>query len=98
MKYKEWLEEWMNYHSKSYLKARTCRNYESIIKNHILPYIGDYELNDLNYSILHNFIIDRQQNGKGRQAIGLAAGTVDIIINVLQKMWTNFLSFSDALQ
>lgn len=85
MKYKEWLDEWLESYTKVYLKARTYRNYEGIIKNHISPLLGDYELEDLKFSVLHSFVIDREQNAQGRYGKGLAGGTVELIINVLQK-------------
>ena len=85
MKYKEWLNEWLNGYQKIYIKPRTYRNYDGVINNHILPMLGEYELDELSLKTLQSFIVDLEQNGHGRKAQGLAPGSVEIIMNVLQK-------------
>ena len=85
MKYKEWLSQWLNDYQKYYIKPRTYRNYDGVIKNHILPALGEYELDKLTLSILQGFIFEREKNGCGRNGRGLSSGSVEIIINVLQK-------------
>lgn len=83
MKYKEWLNEWLNDYQKIHLKARTYRNYQGIVKNHIIPRLGEYELEELSFSVLQTFIIEREKNGKDGEK--LSSGSIAIIINVLQK-------------
>ena len=85
MKYKEWLNEWLNDYEKIYLKPRTYRNYDGVIHNHILPTLGEYELDELSLKVLQSFIIEREKNAQGRKAEGLAPGSIEIIMNVLQK-------------
>ena len=85
MKYKEWLDIWLIEYQKTYLKERTYRNYEGVIKNHILPALGEYELEELTISVLQGFVIERETNAMGRYGVGLSSGSVSIIINVLQK-------------
>ncbi len=85
MKYREWLSEWLNNYQNYYLKERTFRNYKGVIKNHILPALGEYELNELTLQVLQEFIIDREKNGNEKRGCGLASGTIEIIINVLKK-------------
>lgn len=85
MKYKEWLWVWLNDYQKNYLKPRTFRNYEGVARNHILPKLGEYELNELSLSVLQSFVVDRETNGRGIHKTGLASGTMKIIVNVLQK-------------
>lgn len=85
MKYKIWLSEWLNEYQKNHLRARTYRNYEGVIKNHISPSLGEYELDELSFAVLQGFILERETNGQGRYSIGLSAGSIEIIINVLQK-------------
>lgn len=85
MKYKEWLIEWLNNYEKMHLKARTYRNYEGAVNNHILPSLGEYELEELSFAILQGFVNEREANGIGKYGAGLSSGSVAIIINVLQK-------------
>lgn len=92
MKYKDWLNEWLSDYQKNYLKPRTYRNYEGIVKNHITPLLGEYDLSELSLPILHEFIVDRQNCGRGKNQDGLSSGSIEIIINVLQK------SLGDAVE
>ena len=85
MKYKEWLGIWLNDYQKNYLKPRTFRNYEGVARNHILPQLGEYELDELSLAVLQSFVVERETNGRGMHQNGLALGTMKIIVNVLQK-------------
>ncbi len=43
----EYLEEWVENHGKANLRPSTFAGYKSHIKNHIVPYIGHVQLNQL---------------------------------------------------
>lgn len=43
MKYKEWLQEWLDNYVKLTSKIRTVERYEQIVRQHIIPVLGDYE-------------------------------------------------------
>ena len=57
---KEYLEEWVENHGKANLRPSTFAGYKSHIKNHILPYIGHVQLNQLTPAMLDN-IPDRNK-------------------------------------
>lgn len=46
MKYKDWLDQWL-YLIKPTIKRCTYERYASIVKVHLKPYFGEYELDDL---------------------------------------------------
>ena len=51
---KEYLTEWVENHGKANLRPSTFAGYKSHIKNHILPYIGHIQLNQLSPAMLDN--------------------------------------------
>ncbi|MBQ7307882.1 MAG: hypothetical protein IJW82_05060, partial [Clostridia bacterium] len=52
MKLNQWLEEWQKSYIKFYVKYRTLFCYNNLIKNHIKPILGDYELEELLPNVL----------------------------------------------
>lgn len=77
MKYKQWLDEWLTYYVKPATKERTCDKYRSQIEIHIMPALGDYDLDELTAQVLQRFTVKLTENG-------LAANTVSGIISVLK--------------
>ena len=51
---KEYLEEWVENRGKANLRPSTFAGYKSHIKNHIVPYIGHVQLNQLTPAMLDN--------------------------------------------
>ena len=51
---KEYLEEWVENHGKANLRPSTFASYKSHIKNHIVPYVGHVQLNQLTPAMLDN--------------------------------------------
>lgn len=51
---KEYLEEWVENHGKANLRPSTFAGYKSQVKNHIVPYIGHVQLNQLTPAMLDN--------------------------------------------
>ena len=78
MKYKNWLNEWLALYVKPTTKIRTYKKYQRQIELHILPALGEFELNDLTATVLQRFTVDL--SGKG-----LSANTVNGIISVLKS-------------
>ena len=78
MKYKNWLNEWLALYVKPTTKIRTYNKYQRQIELHILPALGEFELNDLTATILQRFTVDLSEKG-------LSANTVNGIISVLKS-------------
>jgi len=84
MKYKDWLFTWLENYAKLTVKNRTCARYAEIIKCHINPVLGDYELETLDSITLQKYITDLLQHGNLRTGKALSANSVNAIITVLQ--------------
>ncbi len=77
MKYKTWLNEWLRLYVKPTLKIRTYYKYESVIRLHIVPKLGDAEIEELGGNILQDFVL--------RESEKYSSGTVNLIITVVKK-------------
>ncbi len=78
MKYKDWLNEWLEYYVKPTTKNRTYMKYQKQIENHIMPKLGDYELENLSAGILQRFTV-------GLSEKGLATNTINSIVSVVKS-------------
>lgn len=85
MKYKDWLNEWLNHYVKTSNKQRTYERYRQTANVHIIPTLGEYELNELHPTILQRFIAGLLTNGNKRTGKGLSPNFVKSVISVLQN-------------
>ncbi len=84
MLYKDWLQEWLNNYVKLSSKIRTIERYEQIICRHIVPVLGDYDIESITPRILQKFIIDLSQTGNLKNGKELSSNSINSIINVIQ--------------
>ena len=84
MVYKEWLVEWLEIYIRPSLKDKTYTQYSDIVRLHLIPKLGDYELTDLTPLIVQRFITDKLESGNLKNGKGLAVNTVNGIIAVIQ--------------
>ena len=84
MKYKEWLVEWLGNYIMPSAKDKTYVRYSDIANQHLIPNLGEYELNELSPIIVQRFIADLMQAGNLRTGKGLAANSINSIITVIQ--------------
>lgn len=85
MKYKIWLKEWIENYVKISAKVRTIERYEQIIDDHIIPKLGDLELEELSPILIQKYVTELLTRGNKRTGLGLASNTVNSIINVIQS-------------
>lgn len=78
MKYKEWLEQWLNYYVRPYAKERTYQKYKSQVDLHIIPKIGEQDMADLPAVGLQEFVVSLSEKG-------LSANSVNGVITVLKS-------------
>ena len=85
MKYKDWLKEWLDNYIEPTAKTRTFSRYSEIVEQHIIPRLGELELDELTPSVLQHYITELLQSGNLKTGRGLAANSVSAIINVIQN-------------
>ena len=85
MKYKEWLNIWLDNYIKPSSKMQTAKSYERIIHKQISVALGEKELTDLTTMDIQLFVTDLLNNGNTRTHSGLAANSVNGIISVIQS-------------
>lgn len=84
MKYKDWLNEWLAHYVKPSAKIRTYERYQEL-SLHIVPKIGEYELNDVSPILLQKLVSDLLSSGNRKTGKGLSANTVNAVISVAQN-------------
>lgn len=85
MKYTSWLDEWMDNYVKLSSKSRTISRYTEIINRHLVPSLGEYELQEISVLILQKYITELLAFGNKRNGKGLATNSVNAIITVIQS-------------
>lgn len=85
MKYKDWLSEWLNNYIQTSNKQRTYVRYLDMATLHIIPFLGNYELNEITPFILQKFITTLALNGNKRSKKGLSASYIACIMSVVQN-------------
>ena len=85
MKYHQWTKEWLELYVRPSVKEKTYLNYSVTIKNHIVPELGDYELEELTLSVLQSYILKLGKSGNLRTGGGLSASTVGTIVSIIQR-------------
>lgn len=78
MLYKDWLTEWLDYYVKPTTKERTYSKYRRIVENHIIPVLGNYEMDELTANVLQRFTVNLTENG-------LSANTVNVFLSVIKS-------------
>lgn len=84
MKYKEWLVEWLGNYIMPSVKDKTYVRYSDIANQHLIPNLGEYELNELSPIVVQRFVTELMQAGNLRTGKGLAANSINSIITVIQ--------------
>lgn len=85
MKLQELLQIWLNKYAKLTLKTRSYYGYADIIRLHINPILGDYEIQDITPVILQDYVIDKLKSGNLITHKPLASNTVYRIISILKQ-------------
>ena len=97
MKYKDWLEQWLNNYINPTVKQRTFEHYEDIVHRQIVPRLGGYELETLLPSVLQKFTAELC----GRYAVHTVSGIISVLKNSLKAARrTGFIDheYSDSIR
>ncbi len=85
MKYKDWLDEWLNNYVKIANKRRTFDQYSTIVRVHINPKLGNSEIGALTRIELQKFVTELLLFGNKATGRGLSTSTVNSVITVVQN-------------
>jgi len=85
MKLEEWLTLWLDKYEKNVIKLKTYFCYQNLIRLHINPALGNYELEDINASLLQDFINQKLENGNLINGEALSTNSVLAIISILKQ-------------
>lgn len=85
MKYKDWLEIWLENYIKPSVKMRTYENYKQTIERKIAPSLGGYEISELTPLIIQRFVTELLNKGNSITGNGLSNNTVNLIITIIQS-------------
>lgn len=85
MKYKDWICEWLDDYVKPIVKEKTYLNYSVMLRTHILPAIGEHELDELTLPVLQSFVFNMSDHGNAKTGGGLSPSTVSMIEGVVER-------------
>ncbi len=58
-----WLRYWLEFYASPYIKQSTLENYRRILDNHVIPFIGDKKLREVDKETLANLYEEIQRKG-----------------------------------
>ena len=87
----KWLKKWIKVYKKPFVKPRTIQGYIEKITNNIIPYLGDYPLQNLNRGILQEFFNDLSKGNKKKKIKKYSPKTIKEIKSILN------MAFNDAV-
>lgn len=83
MKYEDWLKSWLGNYVRVSLKYRTYVNYSERIEKHVIPNLGECELNELTSLKIQCFVRELAERGNVKTGKGLALSTINGIITII---------------
>ena len=84
MLYKIWLMEWLTNYVMPSAKQKTYSSYADVVRNHLIPKLGEYELQELTPLIVQRYVTELLQHGNLKNGNPLSANTVNTTISVIQ--------------
>ena len=85
MKYQSWLNEWLEIFVKPTNKHQTFKKYKSIVQNHIIKFLGDYELEELSSEILQQFIAHLVEQRFSSNTINGVVAVIKLSLKMAKK-------------
>lgn len=86
--FKDWAKEWLEY-ERNFLKESSYGNYSTIVYNHLIPYLGEYKISDIDQIEIQKLIIFLSKDGRKDKKGGLSEKTIRDIITVLKNCLKN---------
>ena len=85
MNYQSWLAKWLETYVRPVVKGKTLETYRGVVKDHLVPALGELELAELTPARLQAFVAQQAKSGNRRTGEGLSCASVNLIITVLQN-------------
>ncbi len=85
MKFNQWLIIWLDKYQKNTIKLKTYLTYQNLIRLHINPYLGNYELDQISISLLQDFINSKLEHGNLINGSPLSTNTVLAISSIIKN-------------
>lgn len=82
----EYISDWLETYIKENRKINTYNRYKTIIKNSILPYVGNIKLKDLRPVHLENILITEKKNGLSSTTLQNIYGVFNSALNRAVKL------------
>ena len=82
---KEYLNEWVENHGKANLRPSTFAGYKSHINNHILPFVGHVQLNQLTPAMLDNMFQQLFDKGLSQSTVRYAQRILSVSMEAARK-------------
>ena len=84
MKYKDWLNIWLESYVKIACKQRTYKRYSQVVKSYLIPQLGEYKIGEMQVLHLQEFIVYLLNEGNLKRKSGLKESSVNVIITIMQ--------------
>lgn len=78
MKYRIWLNKWLELYVKQTTRERTYKKYKQQVEKYLVPALGDFQLSALTPIVLQQFVTNLS-------ALGLSANTIRGIVSLLKS-------------
>lgn len=85
MKYRDWIYEWLSNYVKPLSKLKTYTRYSEIINQHLIPKLGEYDIQDISPIVIQRYITELLHCGNLKNGAGLSSNSVNMIITVIQN-------------
>ncbi len=83
-KYHYWLHKWLS-KKQMMVKISTYTRYQKIVEKHIIPFLGDYDIEQLDSNIIEQFINEKLINGRLDKKGGLKSKTASDIMIIIKE-------------
>lgn len=85
MTYKTWLETWLENYVRPTAKFRTFCRYKNVCQLHIIPQLGNYQVEDLTPMHLQKHVMNLLSRGNCKNGGGLAPTSVNVVVSIVQN-------------
>lgn len=83
MKTTELLFEWLENYEKDRVKARTYSRYRSLIDLHLIPALGDIDIENLSRRQIQEFLSQKKKDGNMRSGATMSSASTNLMLTIL---------------